>query len=95
MSLPTNSHLKLKIVIFKDKLIEYGLYNRDELNGLGYSVDGTNVMEGRFKNGKLDGNGLKMDFQMGIFCLFNSEKIIYGTFQNGDIRTIDVIAENE
>ena len=56
------------MVIFKDKIIEYGVYNRDELNGLGYSVEGINVMEGRFKNGKLDGNGIKLDIQMGTFC---------------------------
>ncbi len=95
VSLPTNSHHKLKVVIFKDKLIEYGVYNREELNGLGYSVEGTNVMEGRFKNNKLDGNGLKMDMQMGNFYKINAEKIIYGAFQNGDIRTIDIIADNE
>jgi hypothetical protein len=75
LSLPTKSHLKLKIVIFKDKLIEYGLYSREELNGLGYSVEETNVMEGRFKNGKLDGNGLKMDIQMGIFYFLIQRKL--------------------
>lgn len=44
LSLPTNSHHKMKVVIFKDKLIEYGVYHRDELNGLGYLVEGANVM---------------------------------------------------
>ena len=50
------------------------MYHREELNGLGYAVEGINVMEGRFKNGKLDGNGLKMDVQMGNY-LFKKRKL--------------------
>lgn len=41
------------------------MYYNDELNGLGYVIEGINILEGRFKNGKLDGYGLKMDVLMG------------------------------
>jgi len=69
ISLPTSSFYKLKVAIFKDKLIQYGVFHRDELNGLGYLVEGISILEGRFKNGKLDGYGLKMDIPMGNFVI--------------------------
>ena len=73
-------------VIAKDELVSFGVYKETVLNGLGYQFANKTRYEGVFKNGLLNGKGLKYQILQN--------KFVIGNFVDGNLKDMDDIDED-